>query len=105
VTPSGRSAVRQALTRAAPDAGLDQVDGELGTPLERPALLEGARGPSTVGRLAPPDAEQAQPVEEDRPGELAVAAQVQVDLLDGRRGPEPQGPLLASEVGGQRDHR
>ena len=65
----------------------------LNVPVVRPASAE----------LAPGDAEQREPVEEDRPGELrARVRRSRSTLLHGRRGLEPQRPLLAGEVGGER---
>ena len=61
------------------EARLDDGDGELGVPLELPGLLEGAGRAAGVGELAPVDAEQRQPVQQDRPGQLSLTPQVELD--------------------------
>ena len=57
-------AVAARLDRVAPDARLDQRDGELGLPLERARPRGRCRLSDGCVRLAPGDAEQAQPVEQ-----------------------------------------
>ena len=88
------------------EARLDHGHGELGVPLELPGLLEGAGGAAArVGALAPVDAEERQAVEQDRPGQLRLASEVELDDCRRGAGSEPQRPLLSREVRGERHHR
>ena len=87
------------------EARLDDGDGELGCPLELPRLLEGARRAAGVDLRAPRDVEDGESVQQHRPGELGLAAQVELHDRRGRGRLEPQGLLLPREVAGQRHHR
>src|SRR5690606_27770239 len=66
----------------APDAGLDDGDGELRLPLEAPELVERPGLPGhVVFELSPGDSEDVQAVEEVGLGEVGLFAEVEVDLL------------------------
>ena len=103
--PCASARLRSGLDRGAPAAGVDQLQRELGVPLEPERLLERAARAAGGDRRGPRHAEQVQAMQQPAALAIVLAAEVERELLDLRLGLHPQPPLQARDVLLERDHR